>query len=33
MAEMVKDIPKLVKPEDIEVLEAPISEEEIKKAI
>ena len=33
MAEMVKDIPQLIKPEDIEVLEAPISKEEIKKAI
>ena len=30
---MVKDIPHLVKPEDLEVLEAPISEEEIKKAV
>ena len=33
MAEMVKHIPQLVKPEDIEALEAPISEEEIKRAI
>ena len=33
MAEMVKDIPQLVKPEDIEALESPISEEEIKRAI
>ena len=33
MVEMVKDIPKLVKLEDIKLLEAPIFEEEIKKAI
>ena len=33
MAEMVKDIPHIVNLEDLEVLEAPIYEEEIKKAI
>ena len=33
MEEMIRDIPSLVSPEDFNILESPISEEEIKKAI
>ena len=33
MEEMIKDIPPLISPEESQILESPISEKEIKKAI
>ena len=33
MGEMVKDIPSIISPEDWKIMEAPITEKEIKKAI